>query len=380
MSDTRKTLPPNGSCALVCDQLSAYLDGELTPDETAVIEAHLAACPDCARLCTALRGLRSDIAAARLDPPPALHGRIMARVRREKRMQKLRRVTALASAGVAAMFCFVVVGGAMMQGRGQMGDAAPMEAGNHAKMAAEVEYAADVDGVADAHLYSTDDAALTGAVIDTTIEAELTLAATGLSAEETVATKSVESNAPTEAPPVNAAPLATTAPAATTALPETTAAAPAVQAVTLAESERDLARLIGKSAIGGLSTNANAAEADRTEALTPLSAQLTNPDACLATEQVGTLCTLELREAVGLRYVVYDLISGKQLTLGDFLGDDAAPARYGATAETVYRPTAAGLWLALPTGEVTLPWTTDAALAACVTRFEMTKTPLCALN
>lgn len=98
------------ACTALGEQLSAYLDGELSEEETEAVEAHLLVCDDCAALCRALRALRVEIAGAQLDPPPELHEKIMLRIRHDSRMRKLRRIVAAASAGVAAMFCFVIIG------------------------------------------------------------------------------------------------------------------------------------------------------------------------------------------------------------------------------------------------------------------------------
>lgn len=365
MSHTQENLPPNGICARIGDQLSAYLDGELSADEAAEVEAHLALCPDCARLCTALRGLRADIAAARLEPPAALHDRIMARVRRENRVRRLRRITAIASAGVAAMFCFVVIGGAILREQAVAFDAAPAEAGNHAKLMANADGIKFDEEAAEIY-YSANSAAntdaMTGAVIDTTIEADLTIAATGIAVEHAAEEKDVSREAaPNNAPAMSEA------------------AVSAVQSVKLSVAERDPARLLSRSAVGGFSTDDRVMGAPAAEVKpTPLDEMAADPDVRLADEQVGTLCVLALDEIDGVHYAVYDLVSGARLTLGDFLGDKDAPARYGAAADTEFRPTAAGLWLDLPDGAVTLAWTADAILSGCVARFEMTKAPLCA--
>ncbi len=42
-------------CETVCEHLSAYLDGELSPELRTVVEDHLADCPACARQCEELR-------------------------------------------------------------------------------------------------------------------------------------------------------------------------------------------------------------------------------------------------------------------------------------------------------------------------------------
>jgi anti-sigma factor RsiW len=35
------------SCKEICELLTAYLDGEVTPEEKAYVEAHLPGCPQC---------------------------------------------------------------------------------------------------------------------------------------------------------------------------------------------------------------------------------------------------------------------------------------------------------------------------------------------
>ncbi len=66
-------------CAVVLPLLEPYLDGELSPAETARVREHLARCPDCAaelRLAEAIqRGLRQLPA---LDAPPAVLMRVRA--------------------------------------------------------------------------------------------------------------------------------------------------------------------------------------------------------------------------------------------------------------------------------------------------------------
>jgi anti-sigma factor RsiW len=53
------------------DLLSAHLDGELTPDEAATVEAHLAACDECRSDLAGLRAARSALRASpRLTAPP----------------------------------------------------------------------------------------------------------------------------------------------------------------------------------------------------------------------------------------------------------------------------------------------------------------------
>jgi anti-sigma factor ChrR (cupin superfamily) len=74
------------SCERIQDLLSPYLDGELGPAERAEVDAHLAACPDCAALLARLRAAVEAFAAfpetelsadlrARLETIPVRPGR-----------------------------------------------------------------------------------------------------------------------------------------------------------------------------------------------------------------------------------------------------------------------------------------------------------------
>ena len=348
-------------CAEVGEQLSAYLDGELCASDAEAVEAHLRECPECARLCAALRALRAELAEAQLDPPPTLHTRVMATVRKENRLRKLRRFTVAASAGLAAMFCFVVVGGAMM--RPGTADNAAMEMADAAKA---MQVNEEIDGM---HMY-----AMTGAVIDTTLELAPPIVGTGLDSQEPERGPIMQSPAPSKSDNNE------------TRTPETASAeksaAAGVIAVQLPETLRDLSRLSGRIGYQGASTtgaSAESAPADRAGS-DGLAALFDDPDARLAEEQLGTLCTVEVEGANGRQIFVFDLITGERLTLADFLGSADAVAALEAEADTPYRPTAAGLCLLLPTGERCIPWDANPTLAACVSCYAMTKAPLCGVN
>lgn len=67
------------ACDKIEELLTAYADGELGPDERAVVERHLEACPDCAGLLAALR--TADAALARfpeVEPPADLSEKLYA--------------------------------------------------------------------------------------------------------------------------------------------------------------------------------------------------------------------------------------------------------------------------------------------------------------
>src|SRR5207247_3201189 len=88
------------------EELSAWLDGELTPSRAARLEAHLAACPPCAARAEDLRAIVSEL--ARLEAPqatPLLWSRVSARTaprRAPARIAALRRAWLPAGVGIAA--------------------------------------------------------------------------------------------------------------------------------------------------------------------------------------------------------------------------------------------------------------------------------------
>ena len=72
-------------CTEVLDDLSDYLDGELSGDEARRIEAHLQGCDWCERFggdfAEVVTALRSRLGAAP-DPPGDVHARLMDRLSR----------------------------------------------------------------------------------------------------------------------------------------------------------------------------------------------------------------------------------------------------------------------------------------------------------
>jgi len=94
------------------ERLSAYLDGELAPAERAAVEAHLAACPECAGFLADLTA--ADRAAAAL-PAEAPEGyfdtfpaRVRARLQPRKAASPVRRVPAWTWAAAAALLLAVI--------------------------------------------------------------------------------------------------------------------------------------------------------------------------------------------------------------------------------------------------------------------------------
>jgi len=80
--------------------LSAHLDGELTADETAELEAHLAECGDCRAELEATSAVRSALRGApAVDPPFGFYERLLSK-RRGSRLRSWSSATAVASAWV----------------------------------------------------------------------------------------------------------------------------------------------------------------------------------------------------------------------------------------------------------------------------------------
>ncbi len=61
------------NCAVFEEHLSAYLEGELSPDKSRSVEAHLAACPSCASLAAAMKDtLEALDGFPEVEPSPVL--------------------------------------------------------------------------------------------------------------------------------------------------------------------------------------------------------------------------------------------------------------------------------------------------------------------
>jgi anti-sigma factor RsiW len=73
------------SCDLVEERLVAYADGELSPEEAALYEAHFRDCPECAKLLLSLRATSKSLASfPEIEPPAALKERLYAIPARKK--------------------------------------------------------------------------------------------------------------------------------------------------------------------------------------------------------------------------------------------------------------------------------------------------------
>lgn len=83
--------------------VSAYYDGELSPEETGEVSAHLAGCAECAKALAELKALSGGIKAAPPAPPAALQARVLAAARAgEKKRSR-------APVALAAVFAAVIL-------------------------------------------------------------------------------------------------------------------------------------------------------------------------------------------------------------------------------------------------------------------------------
>lgn len=103
-------------CERWTEQLSARLDGELSPEEERELEAHLAVCPSCRALAKQLEALDAGLQALEEVPAPEGFARgVMEQLAREKKVVPLfRRPQFRALAGLAA--CLVLCVGLYQSG------------------------------------------------------------------------------------------------------------------------------------------------------------------------------------------------------------------------------------------------------------------------
>ncbi len=108
------------NCKEICELLSAYLDGEVTPEEKAYIEAHLHDCPQCRAELEALSAIQKDLRNAlksmadEATPSPQVWNKIRVRLATGKSRRgfwtnfTLRRVATAATAIVVLALAVVV--------------------------------------------------------------------------------------------------------------------------------------------------------------------------------------------------------------------------------------------------------------------------------
>ena len=97
-------------CDLVLEQLSAWLDGELNPEERGRLSAHLESCSACRRELARLTALDAALGALKSPVPPDLAKRVLARL--PKRRLPWWQSLALA----ASLVLGIILGGTVARG------------------------------------------------------------------------------------------------------------------------------------------------------------------------------------------------------------------------------------------------------------------------
>ena len=96
------------TCEEALELLSGHLDGETTPEEEALLQAHLGGCPSCREVLGAYEEMQQGLTALEAEPPAELHQRIMEAVRsqpaaRRSRAHLWRTGGTIAAAAVVAL-------------------------------------------------------------------------------------------------------------------------------------------------------------------------------------------------------------------------------------------------------------------------------------
>ena len=109
------------------DQLSEYLDGELSPAETAAVDAHLRECPACAEVLNDLKRVVARARTLEVRPPQAeLWPGVAART---ERIAQPRRVSfTLPQLAAAAVLLMAISGAVVWQLAGRVNSSAPTNA------------------------------------------------------------------------------------------------------------------------------------------------------------------------------------------------------------------------------------------------------------
>ena len=124
-------------CERVQQLISAMLDGELSAGERTEMEKHIATCDECSAMCVSFAAITGSLTME--DPPPALYGQIMAKLRPEKKRQRVSRLMQYRPA-LAGAACFVILLGAILLLRGPSGkgSGAPESTASSLYVAAEI--------------------------------------------------------------------------------------------------------------------------------------------------------------------------------------------------------------------------------------------------
>jgi hypothetical protein len=113
-------------CENYIEQISALLDGELSPEQEAVLRTHIEGCADCRRVYDAFQGISGALSEELVKPPETLARGVMYKIERQKKGAKrymIGRFTA-----IAACFALILFGAAhfgLLDGAGRSGGAAP---------------------------------------------------------------------------------------------------------------------------------------------------------------------------------------------------------------------------------------------------------------
>ena len=126
------------TCDKALELISARLDGVITPEEAALLEEHLSACPACRDLLADLEGVHEAMPGLWVEPPADLKDRIMDRIRSDNvtplPVRPARKVRWKGWAALAAVCAVALLGaGSLRYLNGNLagsstGAAAPMEA------------------------------------------------------------------------------------------------------------------------------------------------------------------------------------------------------------------------------------------------------------
>ncbi len=115
----------------VRERLSAWLDGELTPEERREVAGHLEVCPECRRELDLLKGLDAALGSLEAPVPAGLPARVL------ERLQPRRRYGWQSLAMVASLVLGIVLGGALARDFYPYSTAAAISNGNGEVLALE---------------------------------------------------------------------------------------------------------------------------------------------------------------------------------------------------------------------------------------------------
>jgi hypothetical protein len=119
------------ACDVVSGLIIEYIDGELDKETAELVARHIETCPDCRKLYRDLVAVCRAATEAAYPAHGELHTRVMAAVRADKKARLMRRVSAYAGVGIAAMLCIFIGAAAIF---GDLGRNADLFSGFSAEM------------------------------------------------------------------------------------------------------------------------------------------------------------------------------------------------------------------------------------------------------